>query len=100
MLVDDGRVSSLYNAGLVLPALVVIGPEIQTLDILQGPQATLTAQLVLVVQRLLQRGFRDAARWLCETVLKKQPDAQPAQELLAEIFFHGGAVSGGGTTLF
>jgi tetratricopeptide (TPR) repeat protein len=85
VLVDDGRVSSLYNAGLVLPALVLIGPDLKIHDVLQGPEASLPDQLIIMARRFHQRGFIQASQWLCERVLGRYSDSFDAQHLLATI---------------
>ncbi|MDJ0783397.1 MAG: redoxin domain-containing protein [Desulfosarcinaceae bacterium] len=90
ILVDDGHTSERYNAALVLPALIVIGPDLQILSVLQGPEATFPAQITLVAQWLSQRGFVEAARWLCEKGITADPTAVDTQHLLAYLNMQSG----------
>jgi tetratricopeptide (TPR) repeat protein len=85
VLVDDGRVSALYNAAMVQPVLVVIGPELHLWERLQGPAAQPGAELILVARRLHQLGFNAAAQWLCERAVQGAPAGEAAKLLLASI---------------
>ncbi|HSR10816.1 MAG TPA: redoxin domain-containing protein, partial [Thermodesulfobacteriota bacterium] len=73
VLLDQGQVSDLYQARMVLPTVCVIGPGLKVLDYFQGGGKTTEAMLVRVAERELQRKQTQTAKAIGEQVVKKNP---------------------------
>lgn len=73
VLLDNGKVSDLYKARTVLPAVCIVGPGLKVLDYFQGGGKTTEAMLTRLAERELQRRQTKMARGIGEAVVKKNP---------------------------
>ncbi len=73
ILLDQGDVSTLYNANAILPTICILGPGLKVLDIFQGGGKTTEIMLVRLAQRKLQRKQTMIAKVISNEVTKKNP---------------------------
>jgi len=74
ILLDIGEVSQLYNARFILPAVSILGPELEVLDIFQGGGKTTEVMMVRLAERNMQRKSIQVARAISKQVKKKNPE--------------------------
>ncbi len=73
VLLDDAGISSLYQADIVLPTVLVVGPGLRILDKIQGGGKGLEVMVVKIAERELQRKNFRIARELGNEVARKDP---------------------------
>lgn len=83
VLLDKGKVSQLYQAQVVLPAVCVIGPGLKVLDYFQGGGKTTEIMLVRVAERKLQQKQTMVAKAISQEVVKKNPQNLKAKTVKA-----------------
>ncbi|MDH4319714.1 MAG: tetratricopeptide repeat protein, partial [Desulfobulbaceae bacterium] len=78
---DEGEVSDLYDAGLILPVTVIIGPQMKIIDYLQGGGRSTEEMLLRLAQRELQRDETLLAKAIGLEVQKKNPSSIEAKSV-------------------
>lgn len=73
ILIDNSSVSSLYNAGMILPTVCIIGPGIKVLDYFQGGGKATETMLVKIAETELQRKNVRFAKSISDEVIRKNP---------------------------
>jgi tetratricopeptide (TPR) repeat protein/peroxiredoxin len=82
VLLDQSKISELYQARLVLPTVCIIGPNLKILDYYQGGGKTTETMLVRVAERELQRKQTKMAKAISEEVVKKNPKNVKAKTVI------------------
>jgi tetratricopeptide (TPR) repeat protein len=73
VLLDRSGASDLYQAGVVLPTICVLGPKLKVIDYLQGGGKSTEIMLVRLAERKLQQRQTRIAEAISEQVIKKDP---------------------------
>ncbi|OQY05800.1 MAG: hypothetical protein B6I22_06945, partial [Desulfobacteraceae bacterium 4572_123] len=73
VLLDNGAVSDLYHARMVLPTVCILGPGQKMLDYFQGGGKSTEVMLVRLAERKLQHKQPAMAKAISEQVVKKNP---------------------------
>lgn len=73
VLIDDGKVSDLYAARIILPTACIVGPDLKMLDYFQGGGKTTESLLITLAERKLQSRQTDIAKALSNEVTQKDP---------------------------
>lgn len=73
ILLDNSTVSNRYDAGMILPTICIVGPDIKVLDYFQGGGKTTENMLVKVAERELQRKNAMFANAISDEVIRKNP---------------------------
>jgi len=73
VIMDNAKVSETYQAQLILPTVVVLGPKLKVIDFFQGGGATTERMLVSLAERELQRDAPLVAEALSQEVQEKNP---------------------------
>ncbi len=81
LLDKKGTVSAAYNATVILPTVLLIGPDLQILDRIQGGGKGLEKMVVRIAERELQRNNVKLAESLGEEAAKKYPQNLQARLL-------------------
>jgi tetratricopeptide (TPR) repeat protein len=81
VLLDNGKVSDIYSARLILPTVCIIGPDLKLLDYFQGGGKTTENMLVTLAQRKLQRRQTELAKAISSDVVKKNPQNAQAKSV-------------------
>jgi tetratricopeptide (TPR) repeat protein/peroxiredoxin len=81
VLLDTERVSQLYDARRVLPAVCVVGPDLIALDIFQGGGKTTQVMLNRLAERQLARKKPEVAKALTDTVVQSDPGNVEARRI-------------------
>jgi tetratricopeptide (TPR) repeat protein len=79
ILVDNGTVSDLYGARMVLPTVCIIGPDLKILDFLQGGGKTTDSMLLSLAEHSLRQRNTGMAKALSDEVVRKNPDNAQAR---------------------
>jgi len=79
VLVDSGKVSELYDAKLILPAMCIIGPGFKIIDYIQGGGKTTSIMLERLAKRKLEQRQPVMAQALSDEAIKKNPDNTKAR---------------------
>ena len=73
VMLDSGGVSETYQAQLILPTVVVVGPKLKVIDFFQGGGATTERMLISLAERELQRDAPLLAEAISGEVQEKNP---------------------------
>ena len=73
VLLDNAKVSDLFQARFILPTVCILGPGLKVLDYIQGGGKTTEVMLVKLAERELQRKQTAVARKISEDVVRKNP---------------------------
>ena len=73
VLLDEGKVSDLYQARMILPTTCLIGPKGKILDHLQGGGKSTEKMLVRIAERQLQQKNTQLAQAISDQVIEKDP---------------------------
>ena len=73
ILLDNSSVSGLYNAGMILPTVCIIGPGMKVIDYFQGGGKATETMLVRVAETELQRKNVRFAKSISDEVIRKNP---------------------------
>jgi len=79
VLIDNSKISELYQARFVLPTVCIIGPGLKVLDYIQGGGETTEIMLVKLAEKELQRKQTAIAREISEKVIQKNPQNADAK---------------------
>ena len=82
VLFDNQGVATQYNADVILPTLLIIGPELQILDTIQGGGKVLEVMMVRLAERELQRKHYRVAKKLSQDVIKKHKENTKAKVVM------------------
>ena len=83
VLLDQTKVSDLYQARFVLPTVCIIGPGLKVLDYIQGGGKTTEIMLVKLAEKQLQRKQTAIAKAISEDVVRKNPQNVEAKMVKA-----------------
>ncbi|MDH3347839.1 MAG: tetratricopeptide repeat protein, partial [Desulfobulbaceae bacterium] len=81
ILPDDGKVSGLYSADIILPVTCIIGPDMKIIDYLQGGGRGTEKMLLRLAQRELQRNQPLFAQALSKEAQKENPSSIDAKSV-------------------
>jgi len=81
ILLDNSSVSSLYNAGMILPTVCIIGPGIKVIDYFQGGGKATETMLVRIAEAELQRKNVRFAKSISDEVIRKNPQNVKAKAI-------------------
>lgn len=81
ILLDNSTVSNRYDAGMILPTICIVGPDIKVLDYFQGGGKTTETMLVKIAERELQRKHVMFANAISDEVIKKNPQNVKAKTI-------------------
>jgi tetratricopeptide (TPR) repeat protein len=73
VMLDNSKVSETYQAQLILPTVVILGPKLKVIDYFQGGGATTEQMLISLAERQLQRDAPLFAEELTKEVQEKDP---------------------------
>ncbi|MCP4626770.1 MAG: redoxin domain-containing protein [bacterium] len=73
VLLDNSKVSELYQARFVLPTICILGPGLKVLDYIQGGGKTTEIMLVKLAEKELQRKQTAIAKAISEDVVRRNP---------------------------
>jgi tetratricopeptide (TPR) repeat protein len=90
VLLDDSKVSDLYQARFVLPTVCILGPGLKVLDYIQGGGKTTEIMLVKLAEKELQRKQVGIAKAITETVIRKNPQNIEAEMVKGYAELKGG----------
>ncbi|MGA1870927.1 MAG: tetratricopeptide repeat protein [bacterium] len=76
---DNSKVSSLYNAQLILPTIYTLGPGLTILDVFQGGGRSTEVMLTRLAERNLQQRKTELAKAISDKVIKKNPKSVKAR---------------------
>ena len=90
LLDDNGSVSDLYNARIILPTICILGPQLKMLDYIQGGGDTMETMLVRLAERQLQRNQVAIAKAISDDVIAKNPQNIEAKTVKGYAELKGG----------
>ena len=90
VLIDNSKVSDLYQARFVLPTICILGPGLKVLDYIQGGGKTTEIMLVKLAEKELQRKQTTIAREISEEVVRKDPQNVDAKMVKGYAELKGG----------
>ncbi len=73
VMIDGAGVSEVYQAQLILPTVVIIGPEFKVIDFFQGGGQTTEKMLMSLAEKVLQRDAPLVAEAISQEVQQKNP---------------------------
>lgn len=81
ILLDNSSVSGLYNAGMILPTVCLIGPGFKVIDYFQGGGKATETMLVRIAEAELQRKNVRFAKSISDEVIRKNPQNVKAKAI-------------------
>ena len=90
VLIDDSKVSDLYQARFVLPTVCILGPALKVLEYIQGGGKTTEVMLVKLAENELQRKQTTIAREISEDVVRRNPQNADAKMVKGYAELKGG----------
>lgn len=98
VLLDNSKVSDLYQARFILPTVCILGPGLKVLDYIQGGGKTTEVMLVKLAEKELQRKQIAIARMISEDVVRKNPQNVEAKMVKGYAELKGGDLNAAAKT--
>jgi len=90
VLIDNSKVSDLYQARFVLPTVCILGPGLKMMEYIQGGGKTTEIMLVKLAEKELQRKQTAIAKEISEDVVRKNPQNVDAKMVKGYAELKGG----------
>ncbi|GEM_PF-365222 len=81
VMLDNGEISALYQAQVVLPTICILGPGLKVIDLFQGGGESTEQMLVSLAEHELQRDDLVVAQAISREVQEKNPDNLKARTI-------------------
>ena len=100
VLLDNGQVSDIYHARMILPTICIIGPDLLLLDYFQGGGKTTQDMLVTLAERTLQNRHSELAKAISREVVKQDPKNVRAKSVQGYAALKEGDLKGAEKTFY